>query len=142
MPIIYFKNHTHVKKVGHTSVLLFGIYWWTWKTIVFNKLLKNNLLKKNCWSGPIKNVKILLFTMLYCFFKKIIRRYHHFTSVYQNSWWRDPSFLKTQKIRILKKWKNCCNYYYFAHVYQKPQSSEIQFLRYRERQIDFFVILA
>ena len=26
------KNHTHVKKVGHTSQFLFGIYWWTWKT--------------------------------------------------------------------------------------------------------------
>ena len=26
------KNHTHVKKVGHTSEFLFGIYWWTWKT--------------------------------------------------------------------------------------------------------------
>ena len=25
------KSHTHVKKVGHTSVFLFGIYWWTWK---------------------------------------------------------------------------------------------------------------
>ena len=28
----YNKNHTHVKKVGHTSEFLFGIYWWTWKT--------------------------------------------------------------------------------------------------------------
>ena len=26
------KNHTHVKKVGHNSEFLFGIYWWTWKT--------------------------------------------------------------------------------------------------------------
>ena len=26
------KNHTHVKKVGHTSEILLGIYWWTWKT--------------------------------------------------------------------------------------------------------------
>ena len=23
------KNHTHVKKVGHTSEFIFGIYWWT-----------------------------------------------------------------------------------------------------------------
>ena len=36
--IIYFisvltlKNQTHVKKVGHTSKFLFGIYWSTWKT--------------------------------------------------------------------------------------------------------------
>ena len=26
------RNHTHVKKVGHTSEFLFSIYWWTWKT--------------------------------------------------------------------------------------------------------------
>ena len=26
------KKYTHVKKVGHTSEFLFGIYWWTWKT--------------------------------------------------------------------------------------------------------------
>ena len=28
------KNNKHVKKVGHTSELLFGIYWWTWKTLI------------------------------------------------------------------------------------------------------------
>ena len=46
------KNHTHVKKVGHTSEFLFDIYWSTWKT--------NNYLK-NCWSRPIKNKIILNF---------------------------------------------------------------------------------
>ena len=40
------KNHTHVKKIGHNSEFLFGIYWWTWKT---------NYLK-NCWSGSIKTI--------------------------------------------------------------------------------------
>ena len=29
------KNHTHVKKVGHTPEFLFGIYWWTWKTTFY-----------------------------------------------------------------------------------------------------------
>ena len=50
------KNHTYVKKVGHTSEFPFGIYWWTLKN------LKNQIFektKKNCW------------------------RYHHFTNVYQ-----------------------------------------------------------
>ena len=45
------KNHTHVKKVGHTSEFLFGIYWWTWKTTIY---------LRNCWSRPIKNVSIFL----------------------------------------------------------------------------------
>ena len=49
----------HVKKEGHTSEFLFGIYWWPWKTLIY---------QKNCWSEPIKNVRILIFTML---FKKI-----------------------------------------------------------------------
>ena len=40
-------NHTHVKKVGHTTKFLFGICWWTWKTTFY---------LKNCWSGPIKNI--------------------------------------------------------------------------------------
>ena len=26
---MYYKNHTHVKKMGHTSEFPFGIYWWT-----------------------------------------------------------------------------------------------------------------
>ena len=45
------------------------------------------------------------------------------------------------KIRILKKWKkHCWRYHHFKHVYQKPQSYEVQFLRYGVWQI-FFVIL-
>ena len=28
----YKKNHTHIKKVGHTSEFRLGICWWTWKT--------------------------------------------------------------------------------------------------------------
>ena len=49
---------------------------------------------------------------------------------------------KTQKIRILKKWKkkkNCWRYHHFTHVYQKPQSYEVQFLRYGVRQ--FFLVI-
>ena len=72
------KNHTHVKKVGHTSEFPFGIYWWTLKNLKNQNFEK---MKKNCW------------------------RYHHFT-----------------------------------HVYQKPQSYEVQFLRYRVRQICFVIL--
>ena len=51
----HIKKITHMKKLGHTSEFLFGIYWWTWKTTIYWKLLK--------W--PIKNVRILIFTILY-----------------------------------------------------------------------------
>ena len=48
-------------------------------------------------------------------------------------WW---TFKIKKKIRILKKWKkkkNCWRYH-FTHRYQKPQSFEIQFLRFGVRQ--------
>ena len=80
------KNHTHVKKAGCTSEFMFGIYWWTWK----------NYSLKNCWSGPMKNVTILIFTMLY-FFKKTKKttwNYRYFTPVYLKSWWYDLQFLR------------------------------------------------
>ena len=118
--------------------------------------LKNNYLLKNCWSGPIKNVRILIFTMLH-FFKEIKKNTCYFTLVYQKSWWYAHSFteignygsffafyppLKTWKIRILKKKKKCWRYHHFTNVHQKPQPYEVWFLRYRVRQTEFFVFLA
>ena len=107
------KNHTHVKKVGHTSEFLLGIYWWTWKTTIYWKIThkagctseflfgiywwtSKNYSLKNCWSGPIKNVRILIFTMLY-FLKKNKENtwsYRYFTPVYLKSWWYDLQFLR------------------------------------------------
>ena len=49
------KNHTQVK-VGHTSEFLLDINWWTWKTTIKRTV------------EPIKNVRILIFTIMY--FKK------------------------------------------------------------------------
>ena len=89
--------------------------------------LKNNYLSK---SGPTKNVRILIFTMLH-FLKNIKKNIRYFTPAYQKSWWYDPKFLrywvwlaeisnylsflpfylpalKTQKITILKKKKKNC----------------------------------
>ena len=42
--------------------------------------------------------------------------------------------LKTQKIKILKNWKNYWRYHHFTHVYQYSQSYCVQFLRYGMRQ--------
>ena len=36
--------------------------------------------------------------------------------------------------------KNCWRYHHFTQAYQKPQSYEVQFLRYGARQTEFFVI--
>ena len=91
-----------------------------------------------------------------------------FTPAYQKSCWYDLQFLrkralqteignyrssfglfpqkkkkKKKKIKILKKKKRkkFRKYHHFTHVYQKSQSYDIRFLRYRVRQTEFFVIL-
>ena len=43
--------------------------------------------------------------------------------------WKNPKKKNFEKIK-----KNCWRYYHFTHVYQKPQSYEVQFLRYEVRQ--------
>ena len=50
------------------------------------------------------------------------------------------NFEKTEKSDFWKNEKNCWRYHHFTHVYQKPQSYEVQFLRYEVTQ--FFIILA
>ena len=48
--------------------------------------------------------------------------------------------LTTQKIKILKKWKNFWGYYHFKHEYHKWKSYHVWFLRYGIRQTEFFLI--
>ena len=50
-----------------------------------------------------------------------------------------PSLQKTRKIRILKKWKKCW-IYHFTHVYQKPHSYEVRFLRQSNLYLSFWTI--
>ena len=51
------------------------------------------------------------------------------------------TLLKTQKIKILKNWKNTLKYHHFTHVCHKWQSYDVCFLRFRARQRKFFDIL-
>ena len=46
--------------------------------------------------------------------------------------------LTTPKIKILKNEKICWRYHHFTHAYQKSQSYDVRFLRYRGRQAEFF----
>ena len=52
-------------------------------------------------------------------------------------WWTLKN-LTNQNFEKMKK--NCWGYHHFTHVYRKPQSYEVQFLRYKVTQI-FVVIL-
>ena len=142
-----------MKKVGHNSEFLFAIYWWTWKTTIY---------LKSCWSGPIKNVKILIFTIL-DFFKKNREKHLYKTPVLIlctknlddmicSSWNIECDILKlvimghflpfyhsapTWKIRILKKWKELLEIS-SLYICTKNHNHKVWFLRYRVRQTDFF----
>ena len=58
---------------------------------------------------------------------------HNFLSFWTNFCPFTP--FSTQKIKILKKWKNTCRYYHFTHVYHKWQSHDLRFLKYGAWQI-------
>ena len=47
-------------------------------------------------------------------------------------WW--ILILKKRKNHFWKREKICWRYQHFTHVYQKPQSYEVQFLRFKVRQ--------
>ena len=56
----WIKNKTNVKKVATPKNFCLAF---------INELEKQLFIKKNCWSGPIKNVTISIFTMLSFFYK-------------------------------------------------------------------------
>ena len=45
-----------------------------------------------------------------------------------------------KKTQFLKNEKKCWRYHHFTHVYQKPESHEVRFLRFGVRQTELFVI--
>ena len=134
-----------MKKVGQTSELLFGIYWWTWKT---------NNYYKNCLSGPVKNKIVLIFTMSHLkiiIIKKITCRYHYQNLDYMiySSWDIELKLVilghfyppKNPKTQNFENEKNCWRYHHMTHVYQKSQSYDIRSWKYRARQTELYVIL-
>ena len=50
------------------------------------------------------------------------------------------NFEKPEKSDFWENEKNCRRYHNFTHVYQKPQSYEIKFPRYRVRQLFWQII--
>ena len=54
---------------------------------------------------------------------------------------KNENFEKIKKIKKKKQKKNCWRYHHFTQAYQKPQSYEVQFLRYGVRLTEFFVFL-
>ena len=50
-----------------------------------------------------------------------------------------PPPLTTNRIKILRQWKNTWRYHHFTQVHHKWQSYDIWFLRYEVHQIEFFL---
>ena len=71
--------------------------WGRWPTLpnFCLEISKNNYLFKKLLK-PVKNVRTLIFTVLYVFFKikKNTWRYHYFIPTYQKNWWYDLHFLR------------------------------------------------
>ena len=62
---------------------------------VFIDELEKQVFIKKCWNGPIKNVRLLIFTMLYLKKKKKKNTWrYYFTQAYQTCWWYDLQFLR------------------------------------------------
>ena len=99
--LLVIKNETHVKKVGHTSEFLFNIYWWTF-------LKKTTIYLKNCWIGPMKNMRISIFT------------------VYQKPKWK----IKWKKCVEISSFYTCVQNIIVRW------SNDVQFVRYGARRTD------
>ena len=104
--IVLQKNHTHVKKVEHTSEFPFGIYWWT---------LKN---PKNQTFEKMKKIAGDIIILHMCTKNHNHMRYSSWDTEWDKfvlSFWTilcpstlppPPHFIvTTQKTKILKKWK-------------------------------------
>ena len=136
------KNHTHVKKVYHTSEFPFGIYWWALKNQKKSEFWKN---EKNCWrfytsffgtnhftydvyqKPQSYEVQFLRYRVRQLFFVIL----GHFLPFKPTS----PSPLTTQKNKISKKWKKgLWRWHHFKLVQQKTQSNYVCLLRYGVQQ--------
>ena len=125
------------------------------------KNLKNNCLLKNCWSGPIKNARILIFTILYLKKKKEERKTPEYVTILHlcnknlgnmiySSWDIECDRMKLvimdhflpfyhywlQQLIFGKNVKKTLEILFF-YVYQKWGSYDVWFLKYKAQWTDF-----
>ena len=130
---MYYKYHTHVKKVKHTSKSPFGIYWWALKN------QKNQNFESICRCHhfklvPQKTTKWCMLTQIWSATDIIFCHFRLFPALLPHYWPR--------KLKFGKNVKNTWRYYPFTHVYHKSRSYDVWFLRYEVQRTGFFVILS
>ena len=95
------KDHTHVRKVGHTPEFLFGIYWWTLKklkNLTFEKMKKiaGDIIILHMWTKNHNHTRLQF--LRYGVKQNVLSFWAIFCPFNLNP-------LTTQKTTILKKWK-------------------------------------
>ena len=93
-------------------------------------------LKSDAFNIKYTNVK------KYHTHKKKVGHVSEFLLVFINELKKQLFITLKTTINFEKNEKHCCRYHHFTQNYQKPQSHEVQFLRYGVRQAEsFFTIL-
>ena len=114
------KNHTHEKKVDHTSEFPSGIYWWTLKNLKnqnFVEMKKKKLLEISLFHKCTKSHNHMKYsswdTELDRFFLVILGHFGSFFALLP------PTLLATQKTKILKKGKTASEGVIILNLYNK-----------------------
>ena len=97
------KNHTHMKRVGHTSEISFSIYYWKTRKIrilkKWKKIAGDNIISHICTKNHNH--------MRYCSWDTEWDKFAlSFWAIFCPSPLPPPPILLTQKTKIFKKWKS------------------------------------
>ena len=130
--MMYYKYHTHVKKVKHTSKSPFGIYWWALKN------QKNQNFESICRCHhfklvPQKTTKWCMLTQIWSATDIIFCHFIQFFTLLPHYW--------SRKLKFGKSVQNTWWYYPFTYVHHKSRSYYVWFLRYKVQRTKLFVIL-
>ena len=133
--MLWKKNHTNVKKVGHTSEFPFDIYWWTLKNPKILNFEKNEkkMLEISSFYTCVPKTTIIWGTVTE------IRRekeffviLDHFLPFYPHNNPENQNFKKGKKHLEMSSFHTCA---------PKTWSYDVCLLRYGVQQTWFFVIL-
>ena len=109
----------------------FGIFFWPFTPLTTQKI---KILQK--WTfhtiAPLMTIIWYMIPEIWTTKDRIFVSLGQFLPFYPTNNPKNQKFQKNEKT-----WR----YHHFKHVYQKQQSFEVQFLRYRVRKTEFYVIL-
>ena len=102
-PFVFFLNHTHEKKLGHTSEFPFGIYWWT---------------LENPKNQNFEKMKKIAGDIIYMCTKNRMQCTSHNFCHFRSFFALLPQYWP-QKLKFGKNVRSTWRYYPFTHVHHK-----------------------